>query len=100
MQDPVIQMQQKKLELQEQDIKRKADTDRARLVANMAQAEMRQETEHHRIAQQSELDGMRLGIDIAKNKEELAAKRLQEKAKLLSDVGKTLIDDEHRDKGE
>ena len=104
MEDPVIQMQQKKLELQQQDIQRKADTDKARLAANMAQAEMRQETEQYRIDQQSELEGVRLGVDIAKSKaeladkkEELEAKNLIEKAKIVSQAGKALMDDEQKD---
>ena len=105
--DPVIQMQQKKLELQQRDIERKAETDKARLAANMDQARMRQETEKYRIDEQSEIDGVRIGVDIAKSKAELAGKkdeldvkRVMEKAKLVSEVGKALIDDEHRNKGE
>ena len=105
--DPVIQMQQKKLELQQRDIERKAETDKARLTANMDQARMRQETEKYRIDEQSEIDGVRIGVDIAKSKAELAgkkdeldAKSVMEKAKLVAEVGKALIDDEHRDKGE
>ena len=104
--DPVIQMQQKKLELEQQDIQRKTETDKARLAANMAQAEMRQETERYRIDTQSELEGTRLGVDIAKSKaeinnkeKELNDKRILDKAKLVSEAGRVLIDDDNKNRG-
>ena len=104
--DPVIQMQQKKLELEQQDIQRKAETDKARLAANMAQAEMRQETERYRIDTQSELEGTRLGVDIAKSKaeinnkeKELNDKRILDKAKLVAEAGRVLIDDDNKGRG-
>ena len=99
--DPVIQMQQKRLELEAADIERKAQTDQARIIANMQQAAMRHKSEKDRTETQAEIDAMRIGIDIAKSKAELASdereissKEAMEKAKLVADIGKALSEDE------
>jgi len=97
--DPVIQMQQARLELEKADIARKAQTDKARIVANLAQAEMRQETERERMEKEAEIDGVRLGVEIAKTKaasdsqeREIGQKDALEKAKLVADIGKTIAE--------
>jgi hypothetical protein len=99
--DPVIQMQQKRLELEAADIERKAQTDQARIIANMQQAAMRRQSEKERTESQAEIDALRIGVDIAKNKAELASgereissKEAMEKAKLVADIGKALSIDE------
>ena len=99
--DPVIQMQQKRLELEAADIERKAQTDQARIIANMQQAAMRHQSEKDRTQSQAEIDAMRIGIDIAKSKAELASdereissKDAMEKAKLVANIGKVLSEDE------
>jgi hypothetical protein len=97
--DPVIQMQQKRLELEESDIERKAQTDQARIVANMHQAAMRHKSEKDRMQSQAEIEALRIGVDIAKNKaglasdeREISEKAVLEKAKLAAVVGKTLVE--------
>jgi hypothetical protein len=99
--DPVIQMQQKRLELEASDIERKAQTDQARIIANMQQAAMRHKSEKDRMESQAEIDAMRIGVDIAKSRaeadsdeREISNKEAMEKAKLVADVGKTLVGDE------
>ena len=99
--DPVIQMQQRRLELEAADIERKAQTDQARIVANMHQAAMRHKSEQDRTESQAEIDAMRIGVDIAKSKDQLASdereissKEAMEKAKLVADIGKSLAEDE------
>ena len=74
--------------MQQRDIERKAETDKARLSANMDQAKMRQETEKYRIDEQSEIDGVRIGVDIAKSKAELAGKKDELDAKSVEEYQK------------
>jgi hypothetical protein len=98
-QDPVIQMQQAKLQLQAQELKQKAEADKTRVVSDMAKAEMRQETETTRIRTQAEIDAMRLGVEVAKDQQEMEQKQDEinkkdtiERAKIVRDAGKALID--------
>ena len=98
-QDPAIQMQQAKLQLQAQDLQRKAQADKTRVVSDMAKAEMQQETETKRIETQAEIEAMRLGIEVAKGREEMAQEQDKinkkdtiERAKIVRDAGKALID--------
>ena len=98
-QDPAIQMQQAKLQLQAQDMERKTQADKTRVVSDMAKAEMRQETETKRIETQAEIEAMRLGIEVAKGREEMAQEQDKinkkdtiERAKIVRDAGKALMD--------
>ena len=98
-QDPAIQMQQAKLQLQAQDLQRKAQADKTRVVSDMAKAEMQQETETKRIETQAEIEAMRLGIEVAKGREEMAQEQDKinkkdtiERAKIVRDAGKALMD--------
>ena len=98
-QDPAIQMQQAKLQLQAQDLQRKAQADKTRVVSDMAKAEMQQETETKRIETQAEIEAMRLGIEVAKGRDEMAQEQDKinkkdtiERAKIVRDAGKALID--------
>jgi hypothetical protein len=102
-QDPIIQMQQAELQLQAQELKRKTEADKARVISDMAKAEMRQETENKRINTQADIEGARLGVEIAKGKEELASKQVEmseravlEKAKLAAAAAKVLVEDDQK----
>jgi len=102
-QDPVIQMQQAKLQLQAQELAQKAEAEKARVVSDMAKTEMRQETENKRINTQAELDAMRLGIEVARDtreidqkQKELSQKDAIERAKIVRDAGKALIDSDKK----
>ena len=102
-QDPAIQMQQAKLQLQAQDLQRKAQADKTRVVSDMAKAEMRQETETKRIETQAEIEAMRLGIEVAKGRDEMAQEQDKinkkdtiERAKIVRDAGKALIDSDKK----
>jgi hypothetical protein len=116
MQDPIIQMQQKELQLEEMDIQRKAqtdqarmklkaETDRARLALDTAKATSSQEVAQQRIATQAELEGARLGVDIAKSQREAGLKEASatekitlEKAKLAAEVARAFVDIEEDDR--
>jgi len=110
LQDPVIQMQQKELQLEEMDIQRKvqtdqarmqlkAETDKARLALDMAKAASNEELEKQRIATQAELEGAKLGVDIAKSQRDAGAKEATnlekitlEKAKLAAEAARSLVE--------
>ena len=99
LQDPNIQMQQAELQLRAQDLERKTTADKTRVVSDMAKAEMRQETETKRINTQAEIDAMRLGIEVAKDQQEMDQKQDEinkkdtiERAKIVRDAGRALID--------
>ena len=65
-QDPIVQMQQQELQLQAQELQRKAQKDQTDAQLKAAQIE----TERMRIQSQMELDGARLGAQIAKDQME------------------------------
>jgi len=97
-QDPVIQMQQQELQLEAADLERKAQTDTARMIKDLQEAQMRQETELLRIKSMERMEGARLGVEIAKEsmkdgREQKAASRKDaiENAKIVQEVGKSLI---------
>ena len=99
LEDPVIQMQQKRLELEQMEIQRKAAADQQKIFSSMAQAEMRQETELERISTQADIEGARIGASIAKDKDsaeardsETSEKVALDKARLAADVAKILIE--------
>ena len=110
LQDPVIQMQQKELQLEEMDIQRKvqtdqarmqlkSETDKARLALDMAKAASNEEIEKQRIATQAELEGAKLGVDIAKSQRDAGAKEATEleritleKAKLAAEAARSLVE--------
>jgi len=103
LQDPNIQMQQAELQLRAQDLERKTTADKTRVVSDMAKAEMRQETETKRINTQAEIDAMRLGIEVAKDQQEMDQKQDEinkkdtlERAKIVRDAGKALMDSEKK----
>ena len=69
-QDPLIQMQQEELAIKKQDGERKAKKDMADAAAKADDIELRRTQEENRV----ELEGARLGIDIAKHKSQLQVK--------------------------
>ena len=63
-QDPVVQMQQQELQIKAAEVQRKAQKDQIDAQMRMAQIE----TERQRIATQTEVEGAKLGAQIAKDK--------------------------------
>jgi hypothetical protein len=63
-QDPVVQMQQQELQIKAAEVQRKAQRDQVDAQMRMAQIE----TEQQRIATQAEVEGAKLGAQIAKDK--------------------------------
>lgn len=81
-QDPIIQMQQQELQIKAQEVQRKAQKDQI-------DAQLRQEQlsiERERIATQTELESTKLGAKIAKDKEDSKAANLKDGLKIGIDI--------------
>jgi hypothetical protein len=81
-QDPIIQMQMKELQLQEQEIVRKTQKDQADIALRQEQLEI----DRQRVEGQLEIDGTRLGVQIEKDKEAADRKEEYEGTKLGIDM--------------
>ena len=84
-QDPIIQMQMKELQLQEQEIVRKTQKDQADIALRQEQLEI----DRQRVEGQLEIDGTRLGVQIEKDKEAADRKEEYEGTKLGIDMMKS-----------
>ena len=81
-QDPIIQMQQQELQIKAQEVQRKAQKDQI-------DAQLRQEQlsiERERIATQTELESTKLGVKIAKDKEDSKANNLKDGLRIGIDI--------------
>ena len=101
MQDPMFQLQKQELDLRAADIKRKADTDKARIMFNAEKERSSQELEREEMEQKAELEGVKLGVEIAKSQNEAASKVSEgeekaalDRARLSAEVAKALLDDD------
>jgi len=106
MQDPMFQLQKQELELRGADIKRKADTDKARIMFNAEKERSSQELEREEMEQKAELEGVKLGVEIAKSQNEAASKVSEgeekaalDRARLSVEVAKALMDDDVKRNG-
>jgi len=106
MQDPMFQLQKQELELRAADIKRKADTDKARIMFNAEKERSSQELEREEMEQKAELEGVKLGVEIAKSQNEAASKvsegeekAVLDRARLSVEVAKALLDDDVKRNG-
>jgi hypothetical protein len=81
-QDPIIQMQMKELQLQEQEIVRKTQKDQADIALRQEQLEI----DRQRVEGQLEIDGTRLGVQIEKDKDAADRKEEYEGTKLGIDM--------------
>lgn len=94
-QDPIVQMQQQELQIKQQEVELKAkkiavdaagkadqlELEKARIMSQNAIAKMQVEAKSQKdtteLAARTEMEGTRLGIDIAKSKEQMALQRRQ-----------------------
>jgi len=77
-QDPLIQAKQKELQIQEAEVKRKAEEGQARIMLDTTKAIANKELEEKRIKSQEELAGLKVGQQIASDL--LANEQLDKKA--------------------
>lgn len=81
-QDPIIQMQQQELQIRAQEVQRKAQKDQADVMLKQQQLGI----ERERIAAQTELESTKLGVKIAKDKEDAKASSIKEGLKMGVDI--------------
>ena len=68
MQDPLVQMQQKELQIKEADVQRKAKKDMLDAAAKADEIRLKEQAQRDKV----QAEGVRLGIDIGKSKEQRA----------------------------
>ena len=78
MEDPVVQMQEKELQIREAEVYRKAEENATKVAADLAKAEERAKIDRERMATQERIAGARIGADVAKEQ----AKEAQEDRKV------------------
>jgi len=78
MKDPVIQQQERELELKKEQIEQKASSDAAKIAADLEKAKMRDAVERERIESQRESSKLQSTVDLTKEvvKQEMDTKRL------------------------
>lgn len=82
-QDPVLQMEREKLALKDKEIQTKAQTEMARIQADLQKANIKAGLDQERIKSMERIEGTRLGVDIAKTRgqQALTAEQLASQAK-------------------
>ena len=68
MQDPLLQMQQKELQIKEAEVQRKAKKDMLDAAAKADEINLKEQEQQAR----QQIEGVKLGIEIGKNKEKSA----------------------------
>jgi hypothetical protein len=84
-QDPIIQMQQQELQIKAQDVQRKAQKDQADLQLKQVQMDI----ERERIAAQVEIEGNKLGVKVAADKDKLDRSSELEATRMGIDIAKS-----------
>jgi hypothetical protein len=84
-QDPLVQMQQKELQLKEQDMELR----KQKMLLDAATNEDKLEIERERIASQEKIAGMQVGVKAAKDRAELESREKIDGLKIGSEISKT-----------
>ena len=103
--DPVLQLQKQELEIDAAKVQSKAQTDMARIEADLMKAAAKDDLERDKLAADQKIEGAKLGVKIAETntKEELESKKIASKdkiegAKLGTEIARELmIDKRERD---
>tara|TARA_R110000822_G_scaffold78583_1_gene188213 strand:+ start:2943 stop:5432 length:2490 start_codon:yes stop_codon:yes gene_type:complete len=97
MQDPQTQIDMAEIQIAQQDLARKAETDRLKIMADLEKAGMQQETDIMKMKAQKELEGTKLGVRIAEKNidqslkdNELTKKEALEGVKIGVDIAKSI----------
>ena len=84
-QDPLVQMQQKELQLKEQDMELR----KQKMLLDAATNEDKLEIERERIASQEKIAGMQVGVKAAKDRAELESREKIDGLRIGSEISKT-----------
>lgn len=87
-QDPLIQMQQKELQIKESEVQRKAKKDMMDAAAKADEIRIKEEA----LKAKQETDGMRIGVEIQKNKDQLHKTQETEGVRIGVDIAKHKAD--------
>ena len=87
-QDPLIQMQQKELQIKESEVQRKAKKDMMDAAAKADEIRIKEEA----LKAKQETDGMRIGVEIQKNKDQLNKTQETEGVRIGVDIAKHKAD--------
>jgi len=97
-QDPVVQQQNRELDIKEAEVQRKAQAEMARLQADLEKTRLRNDTELERIEAQREIAGANIGARIADKalqaeikEKDMNTKAAQKGAEIGADIAKTFI---------
>ncbi len=91
-QDPLTQIQQRKIALEEAEFQHKREVDMAKLELDKQSKQATVETERERIDSQERQEGARLGVKIATEKDKLERRDQLEGAKLGVEIAKSIAD--------
>ena len=101
--DPVLQLQKAELDIEAAKVTTKAQTDMARIQADLAKAAAKDSLDREKMAMDQQVEGAKLGVKIAETntKEELETSRIASKeqiegAKLGVDIARELMIDERQ----
>lgn len=86
-QDPVVQAQQKELEIKEAEVLRKKAKDQADVELRAAELLKKDERERERIAAQERIAGAQIGAKLQEQEKDLASKQLLEGTKIGAKLG-------------
>ena len=91
-QDPIVQMQQKELELKSNDQKLKS----MKTMADIAATKDKLDLEKQKLSSKNRLDGMKLGVQIGSNKAQLDTQEKTTGLNTITDLTKTAAEHRHQ----
>ena len=104
MEDPILKMEMRKLELKAQEIQSKADSELAKVHADMEETRVRAETEAAKLKSNERIEGAKLGVQIAESSREfdldnkkLSASQNLAGTKLGVDIARNIFEGQQRE---
>ena len=89
-QDPLVQLQQREMALKEAEFQHKQQMDMAKLQIDATNKQSIRETEQERIDSQERVEGAKLGVKIASDRDRMSRKEIEEGVKLGIDIAKSI----------
>lgn len=89
-QDPLVQLQQREMALKEAEFQHKQQIDMAKLQIDATNKQAIRETEQERIDSQERVEGAKLGVKIASDRDQMSRKEIEEGVKLGIDIAKSI----------
>jgi hypothetical protein len=103
MEDPVVQLQEKEMQIREAEVYRKAEENATKVAADLAKAEERAKIDRERMSSQERIAGARIGADVAKEQakealedRKVSANQRLEGARLGEKIAEIVFDDDKK----